>query len=319
MKKGSKIAALGIGACAGAVYMGALTAFLVFFRRNPREEREFEDFYALLEHGDYGEWVPRIKAAREWLGKLPHEDVYIRGVEGVQLHGRFFENPHPNGRTVIFSHGYRSSCEQDFVLILSDYWEEGYHMLLPDQRAHGESDGQYICFGTKEHRDIEAWCRYVRERLGRDARYVLHGMSMGATSVLLAASLPGVQKNLLGVVADSGFTSPYNQFLHVTKEQLHVPRFLLPVVEGICGHRAGFRFREVSTEDALSKVKVPILFIHGEGDRFVPCENSKKNYEACVSPSKWLLTVPLAGHGRGYYQATEEWKNALRTFWNSFA
>lgn len=315
--KAWKVAAVGGTVVAGAAYLGALTAFLVFFRRKHYNGREFEEFCGYIENSPYREWVPKIREAREWILSLPHEDLYITSEDGLRLHGKYYTNPKGNGRTVIFSHGYQSSCEHDFSIILPKYWEQGYDMLLPDQRSHGESEGAYICFGTKEKRDLEDWCRLVVERQGEGAKYVLHGMSMGATVALLAAGLPEVQRNLLGVVADSGFTSPYNQFVHMAKDRLHVPCCVLPVLEGICRNRAGFRFHDASTEEALSKVKVPVLLIHGEGDDFVLAENSQKNFDACASEKKWLVMVPGAGHGLGYFGAVERCEEALKTFWDS--
>ncbi len=315
--KAWKMAAIGGALAASAVYIGSLAAFMKFFCREKPNGKEFEEFCKYIDGSPYREWLPKIREAREWLLALPHEDVYITSEDGLSLHARYFANPNSNGRTVIFSHGYKSSCEHDFSIIVPRYWDQGYNMLMPDQRSHGESEGQYICFGTKEMRDFEGWCRYIVKRQGEDARYVLHGMSMGASVALLAAGLPEVQRHLLGVVADSGFTSPYNQFVHMAKDCMHVPTFVLSVLEGICANRAGFRFHDASTEEALRKVNVPVLLIHGEGDNFVLAENSRKNFDACAAEKKWLIIVPKAGHGFGYFGAVERCEEALKTFWDS--
>ncbi len=309
-----KMAAAGGAIAAGTVYGGSLVAFLMFFRRERREGKCEERLKQLLERSPYAEWMPKIDAAKGWLELLECEEIGIKSRDGLRLHAQYYENPKPNGRTVVFCHGYKSNCFHNFNVILPFYWEKGYHMLLIDQRAHGKSEGTYICFGAKEQYDVAEWCRLLVKRGGHETKYILHGMSMGATVALLAAGLPEVKEHLLGVVADSGFTSPYEQIVHVAKDYLHVPGCVLPVLEGICRHRAGFRFHDASTEASVRKISAPVLLIHGEADDFVPAENSRKVYRACTAACKQLILVPEAGHGMSYFGDAPRCAKALEQF-----
>ena len=61
-----------------------------------------------------------------------------------------------------------------------------------------------------------------------------------------------------------------------------------------------FDLEETSPLEAVSRTKIPIIFVHGDTDAFVPHEMSARLYEACSSDKKVLITVPGAGHGLAY-------------------
>lgn len=272
------------------------------------------DFFASLRAMGMKAEIERIIKGRTFIRSLPYEDVYIESHDGLRLHARYYKNG-DGGKVILLAHGYKSNGEHDFSCAFEPYKNQGFDFLLIDQRAHGKSEGKYICFGTKERFDVCRWCDYLVERNGEGVKIILDGISMGGTTVTLAAGLPEISKNVCGVIADCGFTDAKSEIEYVAKTDYKLPPFpAVNLLEIACKTRADFGFSDASTLEAVKNIKIPIIFVHGEADDYVPCDNSKKSYEACESEHKWLFTVPNAGHGLSYLVDTEGCTKALDTF-----
>ena len=272
-----------------------------FTRLPPEKNAAFTaDSNELVSKSLSSENAKRIAEGIAWVHSRDCEHIYITSFDGLKLHAKLLKNPIPSGRIMLLAHGYHSFPEYDFSCAFRLYYNLGYDMLLIDQRTHGESEGKYITFGVRERYDILKWCEYLDGRFGKDRRIVLGGISMGCTAVLLAAGLPSLPDSVIGIVADCGFTSPYYEFAHVMKHSMHIPVFpFLDIASAISKSVMGFGFRDCTTVDAVKKTHLPILFIHGEDDTFVPPENTIINYDACIS-RKELILVPDAGHGLSF-------------------
>ena len=184
-----------------------------------------------------------------------------------------------------------------------------------DQRAHGESEGKYITFGVRERQDVLSWVNFAVHNFGGDHVLILDGISMGATSVLMASAL-GLPAQVRGIVADSGFVSPYAILASVLKKQFHLATFpILNLAEHSAVRRAGFRFGEASTLEAMMTNTIPILFLHGDEDDFVPMEMTKAAYEACRA-EKDLVIIHGAAHACGYLLEPLRCENTLRKFFD---
>ena len=158
-------------------------------------------------------------------------------------------------------------------------------MILVDERGHGRSEGRVLSFGIKEQYDCLEWTKYATERFGEDTKIVLGGISMGAAIVLLAAGLD-LPNTVKGILADCGYTSPKEIVQKVSGDRGLPVKVMYPLARlgaKLFGH---FDLEDGDTEEALRKCKVPVLFIHGEDDRLVPCEMSRRNYAACASEKK---------------------------------
>ena len=151
------------------------------------------------------------------------------------------------------------------------------------------------------------------EREGREAKIILVGISMGAATVTMATELE-LPDNVIGVIADCGYSSPEAIIRKVMKDEKY-PQILFPLIVGVAKVFGGFDLLEASSEEALKSCKIPVLFIHGEADDFVPCEMTKINYEACAS-KKMLVTVPKAGHGLSYMVDLDVYRDAINKFLN---
>lgn len=243
---------------------------------------------------------------------IPYEDVWITSDDGLRLHGKCYTST-PDAPVQIMFHGYKSGAERDFCGGLQVAVRGGFNVLLVDQRAHGKSEGKCLTFGVKEHHDCLAWIDYAIERFGRDTKIFLYGMSMGAATVLMASGLelPG---NVVGIVADCGYTSPEAIIKKVLREQ-HCPIFPVYYLTRLGGMLfGGFDLESASAVDALTRCKTPVLFIHGGDDRFVPCEMGRENYDRCAAGNKRLLIVPGAGHGISYMIDQRTYLDTLDAF-----
>ena len=256
-----------------------------------------------------------IKTGAAWFRAQNPERVQITSDDGLRLVGYFLPAYDAKG-TLLLLHGFRGAPLCDFGYSIRDYHDLGWNVLAVCQRAHGESDGKYITYGVKERFDVRDWALYLADRFGPEHNVAMIGISMGCSAALmsLGTDLPD---NVKCVVADCGFTSPYEEFVHVLQRR-HIPVHpILEISELFAKAFAGFGFKDYSTVTALQTNRRPVLFVHGEKDSFVPVRFTVENYAACAA-EKQLITVPEAGHGTSYVYAKERCHAALRGFLNKY-
>ena len=234
-----------------------------------------------------------IKEARDF----KYEDFYIKSFDGLTLHAKYFEYE-PGAILEIMFHGYRGSAERDLSGGIQRCFALGRNVLLIDQRTSCGSEGTVISFGINEHRDCLSWIDFAIKQFGSDVKIVLTGISMGASTVLMAAGKE-LPENVVGVLADCGFSSA-KKIIKKCARDLRLPANLLyPFIKfgaKIYGH---FDLEEYTPLEAMKTCKLPVIFFHGEADTFVPCHMSRETYAACQAPKR-LITVPDAGHGLVY-------------------
>jgi len=249
-------------------------------------------------------WMKDVRA-------MPHEDFYITSFDGLKLHGRFYEYA-PGAPIELMFHGYRGNGDRDLCGGVQRCRKLGRSCLIVDQRAAGESDGHVITFGIKEHRDCHAWVDFMVKHFGPDVKIILTGISMGASTVLMAAGspLPGQVK---GVLADCGFSCARDIICKVIQQMHLPPKLLYPFVRLGAILYGGFDPESYSAAEAVKSATVPIIFFHGQSDDFVPYEMSKENFDACAS-RKHLVITPGAGHGLCYPIDPKGYLQALQAF-----
>lgn len=257
---------------------------------------------------DYAEGIHRnIQMIKE----TESEEWTITAQDGIKHVGRYYHNA-DNAPVVIMFHGYRSSAVRDGMGAFKVCRECGYNILMVDQRAHRKSGGKCITFGVKERYDCVDWINQVCKKCGKDTKIILIGLSMGASTVMMAAGLD-LPENVRGIIADCGYSTPKDIIKTVIK-MLKLPvRLAYPLVRLSAKIYGKFDLESASATEALAKSKVPILLIHGEADDFVPCEMSRANYEACAS-EKELFTVPEAGHGMSYLTDVDGYMSKFKGF-----
>ena len=258
----------------------------------------------------------RINESAHALLEKNIEEVEITARDGVRLVGHFY--PCDNAKRVIVAmHGWRSAWFKDFGMI-ADFWHnEGSSILFAEQRGQNKSEGEYMTFGYMERYDCLDWVNFVNERTESKYPVYLAGVSLGASTVLMTAGLD-LPENVKGVIADCGFSSAYGIWSHVVKVNMKLSYgFRGKVIDMYCKKHIGATSKEISTVEAMKKTKLPILFIHGSDDTFVPVDMSYENYKACAAP-KYLLVVPGAIHGQSYDVDQEKYESANKFFWNKY-
>lgn len=242
-----------------------------------------------------------------------YEDIDIVNIN-TKLHGYFYENEKSN-KIIIFVHGYYSSGFND-IGIQNDLYEQlNTSLLIVDQRGCGLSGGSYTTFGMRERFDIREWIFYLDERFKGKKEIYLSGISMGAATVLLTSGLKGLPPSVKGIIADSGYSRPSGIALHTGKKIVKFkPRFLFFGINMYCKIFAKFSMRETTvTKEVKNNTKIPVLFIHGTGDDFVPYNMSVKNFKACNAPKK-LVKIENATHCESMRYAPEIVYPAIREF-----
>ena len=302
---------VGMAAVIAAVILtGAFVCYRMAFyapRKMPLPEGEvdvpkgavYEPF-----HAQFKQWAHEVRA-------MPFEDMRITSFDGLPLHAKYYEFS-PDAPIELMFHGYRGNAERDLSGAVQRCFQLGHSACIVDQRGSGESGGRTITFGVKEHRDCLSWLAFMQTRFGETARIILCGISMGASTVMMAAGKP-LPPTVVGVLADCGYHSQ-KEIIKKVIRQLKLPAELLyPLVKLGAWLYGGFDLEETTPIEALKTCCVPVLFFHGESDDFVPCEMSRLCFAACASEKK-LVTVPSAGHGLSYPVAPEEYLTAVREF-----
>ena len=281
-------------ALALAVPALAYVCYCIAFR-NPPPHRE--DIHAIPAGEQYQHSRDTMLRLIDEMDAIPFEQVTITSYDGTRLSARYY-HVRDSGPVQIQMHGYRGSAIRDFCGGNKLAREAGINTLVPDQRAHGKSDGKTIAFGLRERYDCLAWVRFVRERFGPDTPVTLAGVSMGASTVLMAAGLD-LPDNVKGVIADCPYDSSVDIIKKVCRDCHLPPRVFFPLI--VLGGRlfGGFDIRQTTVSREIAKARVPVLILHGEDDRFVPCAMSRSIYKACPTP-KLRVTFPGAGHALSY-------------------
>jgi len=284
---------------AGAILLLLLAAtywaYWKAFYQSPKNRGKVNPFPGNEQYIPYREEIRRLM---DELAATPCEKITISSsVDGTTLAARYYHFADGAPIQILF-HGYRGAAGRDFCGGFRLCREGGCNALLVDQRAHGESGSRTITFGVKERYDCLDWANYAANRFP-DAKIFLVGVSMGASTVLMASALP-LPPQVVGVMADCGYTSPKEIIQQVIGDMGLPVKLAYPLVR--LGGRLFGRFDvdSASVPEALRECRLPVLMVHGEEDRFVPCEMSRTNAAACGSEVT-LITVPGAGHGMSYF------------------
>ena len=264
-----------------------------------------------LQKTSYGKYYKYIRHSDNYLKEHNAQDVTTTSFDGLKLAGTWLETKNAKG-TIILAHGSRSCKLVEFSMVLDFYQGYGLNILLPDQRSHGKSEGRLITFGVKECQDVRRWIDWVNEQEDQKP-IILSGLSMGASTVLFLAD-EALPANVKGIIADCGFTSPWEIISQVFRNVTHLPAFpSLWVAELFARIIGGFSLRQKNTKKVLKNSKLPVLMVHGKADGFVPCEMSQQGYDACTG-DKELYLVEDADHGLSFLKDAERYKEKVLAF-----
>ena len=242
---------------------------------------------------------PVQRSGRSWARRREgFQETAIHAVDGLRLWAAAVPGREGCHRWAVCIHGYHDTYES-MGAIAKHYHELGWNVLLPDQRGHGRSGGDYVGWGYDERLDVLSWVNWI-VRKDPEAEIVLHGVSMGGATVLMATGgvLP---RQVKAAVSDCSYTSieaEIRYLLKNTKTELPIrlpSSVLFSRLRKTTLRRTGFDLRLASPVEAVARSKTPTLFIHGVDDDFVPSSMMGALYQAARCP-KSFLWIPGAGH-----------------------
>ena len=324
MKKALKYALIGTVA-AGCTAAAAVVGFKMALRGILHEALDRKELpiiektrERLMNNTVPGETLARAEQLTAALRDGAAETVAIDSFDGTHLVGHIHRAEKPK-RIIVAMHGWRSSWSRDFAVISPFFWENDSTVLYAEQRGQGMSDGAFMGFGMVERHDCVAWVNYAVEHISSELPIYLVGVSMGASTVLMASGDEKLPPNVHGIIADCGFTSAKEIWRHVSTDNLHLAFEGLVEKEAtaLCKKWLALEPDAYSTLDAMAVCKTPILFIHGKNDGFVPCSMSEENYAACKAPKRILL-VDGADHGLSYIVDQATYEAEVLDFWKTY-
>lgn len=222
-------------------------------------------------------------------------------------------------KTAIILHGYMNN-KNTMAAYANLFHKLGYNVLLPDARAHGESQSKYIGYGWVEKADVKKWVNEVIAHNGSDSKIVIFGVSMGGATTMMTSG-EKLPKQVKAFVEDCGYTSVKDEIEHEAQDLYNmpaIPRFpLVEVLSGINKVKVGYYLADGSSINQLKKNKRPMLFIHGAKDTFVPTKMVYKNYAASRGP-KELWIVPGASHAKSYATHPKAYEQHIKQFLNKY-
>ncbi|KFJ01218.1 YgkD [Bifidobacterium stellenboschense] len=239
--------------------------------------------------------------AAHWFDTVK-QPVSMRSEDGLKLCGWLFDpdcaSPAPHLYAVCV-HGYGGG-PADMAKYAHRFARMGFTVLVPAQRGYELSEGRYVGMGWLERRDLLGWTTLITAS-DPEARVLLHGVSMGAATVMMTTGEPELPRNVVAAIEDCGYTSVRDQFLFNAKHMYHLPYHWMgaPIVDlmsAISRRVAGYGFREASCVRSLRHTIIPMMFIHGDADTFVDPAFLDRNIAACAGPDRERLLVPGAGH-----------------------
>ena len=268
------------------------------------------DLDSACQSGQFAPYADLLRSSSAALLARGPVRVSIDGPDGVRLFGDYYDLR--ADRTVLFFHGYRSCPLVNFAVQAESFAARGWNVLLPRQRAHGDSGGKRCYLGLKEQYDLLAWVDWAAGAGAREL--VVYGMSMGGAAAAYAADKLD-PKLVRAAVVDCAFSSPYRQMQRDCIKR-HVPwRLLMPLIRAL----AFLCYRidiAAAAADSLSRARVPVFFLHGTSDETVPYEDGRSNFEACAS-AKAFFTAAGAGHTESFLADRKGAEEALFAFLSS--
>lgn len=218
-------------------------------------------------------------------------------------------------KTAIILHGFMQNKEA-MGAYAALFHKLGYNVLLPDARAHGESQGKYIGYGYPERYDQRKWAKLVVKRNGKNSKIVFFGVSMGGATTMMTSGIK-LPSQVKAFIEDCGYSSLQAELDYEAGHLYHLPLLvrwpLEQVLSGINRVKNGFFIQQASSTAALHHNKLPMLFIHGSKDTFVPTKMVYKNYRATAGP-KQLWIVKGAAHAKSYATAPKAYERHVAAF-----
>lgn len=280
----------------------------IFFLLTSRKSKKMTKLVDKMMSLELDKYKDLTKKSLEWMDKIPKKDLYIKSKDKLKLHAIYIDNPKSN-KVLILIHGYRSTANRDVYPSCYNYYKEKCSLLIIDQRTSNLSEGKYITFGNKEKEDLSLWVDYIYKKTKKTI--VLAGISMGATTSILASS---INKKVKALMVDCGYINAYEELGYVIQKYFYISKVIfMPTINLYYKIITKTNLKDIDTIKALNKIDIPILLVHGKQDLFVPCNNTIHNYDS-YHHKKTLLLVENADHGMSYLVEPKKYLNKIKNF-----
>lgn len=301
---------IGIMVVCIAILIGG-SAFLLSYSLNPDKEAKENETISWIRENYSG--------TTEWMDSMTNvgalRDTFIINEKGVRLHAYYASCDSAMG-TVILSHGYTDEARR--MMMLGKLYHDSlrFNILIPDHERHGHSEGEEIQMGWHDRLNIERWIG-VSDSLWHKAPTYLHGISMGAATVMMCSGDP-LPPSVKGIIEDCGYTSVWDEFAGEIKNQFGLPVHpLMDIASWMCQIRYGWNFKEASALEQVRKSTLPMLFIHGDKDTFVPTAMVYQLYDTKIKGYKALWIAKGTEHALAYHDYPKEYLQQIRQFINN--
>lgn len=244
---------------------------------------------------------------RQFDEKYNPKIIDMNSFDGTLLKGYQYDFDSKSHLYILTAHGYGSSHLGQTVFLKAMQERFSCRLFLTDQRAQGKSGGKYCSMGYKEGQDMTMWASYI-ERHDPQAQIILCGNSLGAATMLIAASLLSGDSHIKGVIADSSYSSAIQEFSYCIKDERHLPLGLTLKPMVFFGRLIGTDLRKSNIIKAASNIKIPVLLIHAGEDTFILPSNLDKIYQALPEKTiKKKVLFPKGGHCLAPLYAKDEY------------
>lgn len=265
--------------------------------------------------------LPKVKGDEKkdqlWLKNVKQEVWHQKAADSdLKLVAYYVPAAKKTNKTIVVAHGYQGS-HWNMAPYIKMFHELGYNVLAPDDRASGASQGRYIHFGWDDRLDYIKWVKQVIAKNGQDSQIGLFGVSMGGATVMMMSGekLPSQVK---AIVEDCGYSRTEDELAYQLKAQFGLPKEpLLTLANWIAQARVGFDFKEANSLTQLAKNKLPIFFIHGDSDKFVPTKMVYENYRATTAPKQIWITKNTA-HAKSQHNYPQQYQTKVGNFFAKY-
>ena len=297
-----------------AVLLGAASSFMLRIALSPvhtGKDLPSSWEYMFENYPELEAWTDSLQQANAL------KDTFTYAPDGTRLHAYYVAAPSPTSKTAVIVHGYTDNAIRMMMIGYLYNHNLGFNILLPDLRYSGLSEGNAFQMGWLDRKDVMQWMNIANEIYGDSTQMVVHGISMdGATTMMVSGEQqPDYVKCF---VDDCGYTSVWDQFKKELKEDFDLPAFpLMHTTSLLCDWVYDWNFKEASALEQVKKCQLPMLFIHGDKDDYVPTCMVYELYKAKSEP-KELWTVPNADHATSYKLNKQEYTNKVKQFTDKY-
>ena len=310
MKKNIRYGLLGLLAVAVVALTGG-SFYMLGYSLTPKDNKgkDIPGSYEYM-HSKYPFITPWLDSLQT-TGAL--RDTFIINRAGRQLHAMFASAAKPTDKTAVIVHGYTDNAIRMLMIGYLYNNDLNYNILLPDLQDNGLSEGPAIQMGWKDRLDVLNWMNIANDIFGKRTQMVVHGISMGAATTMMVSG-EAQQPFVKCFVEDCGYTSVWDEFSFQLKDMFGLPEFpLMYTTSWLCNAKYGWNFQEASSLEQVKKCSLPMFFIHGDADTYVPTRMVYPLYEAKSEP-KELWIVPGATHAMSYKDYPQEYTERVKKF-----